>query len=48
MLTYTTSKLIILGVKDLYINILINKALHIIKRYLKYGDTDTLIEPGPL
>lgn len=43
MLTYTTSKLITLAIKDLYINILINKVLHITKRDLKYSDTDSLI-----
>jgi len=43
MLTYTASKLITLAVKELYINILINKVLHITKRDLKYVDTDTLI-----
>ena len=43
MLNYTTSILIALAVKDLYINILINKVLHITKRDLKYSDIDTLI-----
>jgi len=43
MLTYTKNKLITLAVKDLYINILINKVLHITKTDLKYSDTDTLI-----
>jgi signal transduction histidine kinase len=47
MLTYTTGKSftasVILAVKDLYVNILINKVLHITKRDLKYSDTDTLI-----
>jgi len=43
MLTYTTDKLITLAVKDLYVNILINKVLNITKRDLKHSDTDTLI-----
>jgi len=43
VLTYTTGKLTILAVKYIYINILINKVLHITKRDLKYKDTDTLI-----
>jgi len=43
MLTYTTSILITLAIKDLYINILINKVLHITKTDLKFSDTGTLI-----
>jgi hypothetical protein len=43
MLTYTTSQLITLAAKDLYVNILINKVLHITKRDLKYSGTDTFI-----
>jgi hypothetical protein len=43
MLTYSTSKLIIPAVKDLYMNILICKVLHITKRDLKYGGTYTLV-----